>query len=116
MDTIATAIGGQVAINTVSPSSNTFAPSVENWPVAFYCLTLITNFSCTALLAYKIWRIESQSSAIFKTRSLSPVLTIVVESGAIYSAFLVVLIGTYESKSWSHYLILDAVSAISILL
>lgn len=46
---------------------------------------------------------------IFKTKSLSPVLTIVIESGMIYSAFLIVLIGTYESESWSHYLILDAV-------
>lgn len=36
-------------------------------------------------------------------------MTIVIESGAIYSAFLIVLIATYESRSWSHYLILDAV-------
>lgn len=44
--------------------------------------------------------------------TLRPVLAVVVESGAIYSASLTALLAVYLSHSWAHFIILDAVTPI----
>lgn len=106
---IVTAIEGLLKLSKIDPNSFTFASSIKSWPIAFFCLTLVTNASCTALIAYRIWRIEQQTLIVFKSRRLSPVVAIIIESGAIYSVFLIILIATYVPKSWSQYIFLNAV-------
>lgn len=54
--------------------------------------------------------IEKQTSAFIRTRSMSPVAVVVVESGAIYSVSLISLLATYLSGNWSQYIVLDSVS------
>ena len=63
----------------------------------------------TGLVAYRLWRINREG---FKrsNRRLHPVLLITVESGAVYSAALLVLLILYKTDSWFQYVILDAVS------
>lgn len=59
-----------------------------------------------ALIAVKVWKINSFSSR-FIGRSLTPVMLVVIESGAIYSCTLIALLVSYLTKSWAQYLILD---------
>ncbi|KAJ3748814.1 hypothetical protein DFH05DRAFT_1456767 [Lentinula detonsa] len=75
-----------------------FALELQNWIVSFFSLTLSTNFICTALVAYRIcW---------------NPVMLLVIESGAIYSATLLSLLILYKAESWFQYVLLDAISPI----
>jgi len=61
-----------------------------------------------ALIAVQIWKINSFSSQ-FAGHSLTPVMLVVIESGAIYSCTLIALLGCYLTSSWAQYLILDSV-------
>ena len=61
-----------------------------------------------ALIAVKIWKINSFSSQIVG-HSLTPVMLVVIESGAIYSCTLITLLACYLAKSWVQYLVLDSV-------
>jgi len=96
----------------LAPSAPVFA--LKNWVSTFFSITLFTNFSCTALIAYKIWSTTRQTGQLLSTsgvhsRSTFSALMIVVESGAIYSISLVTLLATFLSGSWSQYIALDAV-------
>ncbi|KAF9653987.1 hypothetical protein BDM02DRAFT_3107169 [Thelephora ganbajun] len=81
------------------------------WIISFIAMTLSTNIFCTSLIAVKIWKINSFSSQ-FVGHSLTPVMRVVIESGAIYSCTLTALLVCYLTKSWVQYLILDSVSPI----
>lgn len=56
----------------------------------------------------KIWKINSFSSQ-FVGHSLTPVMLVVIESGAIYSCTLIALLACFLAKSWAQYIILDSV-------
>lgn len=64
-----------------------------------YCLTLATNISATALIAYKAWRHrcsikEHLCDGNARTR-VEKVLSLLVESGAIYCGFWALSVGSY---------------------
>ena len=61
-----------------------------------------------ALIAVKIWKINSFSSQ-FVGRSLTPVMLVVIESGAIYSCTLITLLACYVARSWARFLVMDSV-------
>ncbi|KAJ3988526.1 hypothetical protein F5890DRAFT_1491209 [Lentinula detonsa] len=88
-----------------------FALELQNWIVSFFSLTLSTNFICTALVAYRIWYVN-RSIMKFTHRSWNPVMLLVIESGAIYSATLLSLLILYKAQSWFQYVLLDAISPI----
>lgn len=44
--------------------------------------------------------------------NLMPVLLVVIESGALYSATLITLLATYLAGSWAQYLLIDALTPI----
>lgn len=62
-----------------------------------------------ALIATKIWTINSFTAAHVVENKMRPVLFVILESGAIYSCTLLTLLGTYLAQSWAQYLLLDAV-------
>jgi len=76
-----------------------------------FSMTLATNIICTALVAYRIWVINRRAIS-FSEHSLRPIMLLVIESGAIYSATLTTLLILYKVKSWFQYVLLDAVSPI----
>ncbi|KAH8111796.1 hypothetical protein DFH11DRAFT_578183 [Phellopilus nigrolimitatus] len=95
-----------------SPSDTVFKLLLKHWILAFFSLTLFTNFTCTALIAFKIWWTERQLAGLVFRNSLSPVIAIVIESGALYSASLISLMTTYASGSWACYIALDMTTQI----
>lgn len=71
------------------------------------------NMDAAALVAYRIWVINrTYFFSGFRHRNLRPVLILIVESGALYSATLLALLVLYNTVSWFQYVVLDAVSSI----
>lgn len=70
---------------------------------------LNSRTTVAGLVAYRLWQINNKGIKRSNKR-LYPVLLLIVESGAIYSAALLVLLILYKSDSWFQYVILDAVS------
>jgi len=76
----------------------------NGWIVADCVFTVFTNLYCTALISWRLWRIQS----ILKPnggRTLTSVLAIIVESAALSAAWAVFFISAYAAKSNLRFLI-----------
>ncbi|KIK50051.1 hypothetical protein GYMLUDRAFT_253312 [Collybiopsis luxurians FD-317 M1] len=112
---IGVGIGALQGFAQASPEAPVFITKLQQWIVSFFSLTLATNFSCTSLIAARIWwshqRMTGSTMAVFG-RSMIPAAIVVVESGAIYSACLIILLSLYLSGSFAQYIALDAVTQV----
>jgi len=108
---IGTGIGAIQGFTRVKSSDPVFVSELHNWIVSFFSLTLFTNFSCTSLIAGRIWWIHRQvgRAAEVSGRGLGPAIIIIIESGAIYSVCLILLLSLYLSGSYAQYVLLDGV-------
>jgi len=126
-----TGTGVMTNFSRVSPETEVF--SLSKRIAAFFAMTLATNIISAhvlckpfrqffrlsysidiwvALILYRIWSVDRATGKYCEgENTLRPVL--VVESGAIYSAFLVALLATFVSRSWAEYIVLDAVRHLS---
>jgi len=104
-------IGILYSFARVVPEAEIFVVELQNWILSFFSMTLATNIICTGLVAYRIWYINRQSIS-FSEHSLRPIMLLVIESGAIYSATLTALLILYKTESWFQYVLLDAISPI----
>ncbi|KZP24249.1 hypothetical protein FIBSPDRAFT_822382 [Athelia psychrophila] len=109
---IACGTGTMVSFARVSSDDSVFVMQLHNWIISFFALTLFTNFIATFLIAFRIWRTHRRAGGLTIGRSLVPTIVLVIESGAIYSATLVILISLYLSGSYAQYIALDAVTQI----
>uniref|UniRef100_A0A8H8CDL8 Uncharacterized protein n=1 Tax=Psilocybe cubensis TaxID=181762 RepID=A0A8H8CDL8_PSICU len=92
--------------------SDIFIGSLGRWSISFFSLTLFTNLTCTVLIALKIWWMHKRTKSIVSGVSVLPAMVIIIESGALYSAVLIILLTTYAAGSYSQYIALDAVTQI----
>ncbi|KAI0702358.1 hypothetical protein C8T65DRAFT_741523 [Cerioporus squamosus] len=69
------------------------------WIMATYSLTLATNLLTTVILALKIWQVARRSARYLSESSLTPILRVVVESGAIYSVTVAAALVAFLAKS-----------------
>jgi len=76
-----------------------------SWACDHYVVLKIWS---TGLIALRIWRVNKLSVRLGAS-SLMPVILVIIESGAIYSATLTALLALYLSQSWVQYVLLDAV-------
>jgi len=109
---IGVGIGALQAFARAAPDEQVFISKLQNWIVSFFSLTLFTNFSCTTLIAGRIWWTHRRAIGLVGGRSLVPAAVVIVESGAIYSACLVILLSLYLSGSFAQYIVLDAVTQV----
>lgn len=73
------------------------------------CITETLAISAiTGLVAFRIWWLN-RSIMAFLGHSYYPVMFLVLESGAVYSATLTALLILYKTGSWFQYVLLDAV-------
>ena len=64
------------------------------------------------MIAFRIWSIDRDGGKYRETKSmLRPVLAIIIESAAIYSSFLMILLVVYLSHSWASFMLSQAVSS-----
>lgn len=57
----------------------------------------------TGLIAFKLWSVERRVYGSKDNRYLTKVAITIIESGALYSAFLISLLVTYVNNEWSLY-------------
>ncbi|THU98045.1 hypothetical protein K435DRAFT_600266, partial [Dendrothele bispora CBS 962.96] len=109
---IGVGIGALQGFARASPQAPVFITELHQI-VSFFSLTLVTNFCCTTLIAARIWwshrRMAGNNMAVYG-RSVMPAAVIIIESGAIYSVCLIILLILYLSGSFAQYIALDAVS------
>ncbi len=74
-----------------------------------HCLTHYV--ALVVLIAYRLWTRQSTLRDSRKAFGLTKEAAIMVESGAIYSVTLILIISTYASKSNSFNVFLDMVSS-----
>ncbi|KAH7907402.1 hypothetical protein BJ138DRAFT_1116727 [Hygrophoropsis aurantiaca] len=108
---IGVGIGALRAFARTSSSSTIF--QLHNWVASFFAITLAVNFTCTSLIAARLLYIHrsTQGVKVFG-RSLVPAAMIIIESGAIYSVCLIILLVLFLSGSYAQYIALDAVTQI----
>ncbi|KZT55227.1 hypothetical protein CALCODRAFT_518843 [Calocera cornea HHB12733] len=99
-------VGIEVAIAS-SKGSSLFATGIAAWVTSFFSISLAQNVLTTALIVFRIWRVNMAGVGQMGQNSLWPVITIILESGTIYSATLLCLLATYASGSFAQYICLD---------
>ena len=125
---LVTGVGVIISYSKVSSEARVF--SFVGWFTTFYAATLATNLVCTctssywdpisfidftysAMIAFRIWSVDRDGGKYRETKStLKPVLAIVIESGAIYSASLTIILAVYLSDSMAYLIMSHAVSSL----
>ncbi|KAI0261167.1 hypothetical protein BC834DRAFT_972945 [Gloeopeniophorella convolvens] len=98
---VATGVCGYVAMGNLAmlnDSGTVFASRVHNWLLAYWSLSIATQFGATLLIGYRFWRAIQWHSKGIKASRMS-VLWILVESGAMYSVTTIILLGFSSSNS-----------------
>lgn len=121
-------IANNIALGTLpQDTDNIFAnaKATGRWITAVYAMTLATNLTATStyssspphpfpqpkyltgLLAFRIWRINRSVSQYRTTDRLSPILRVVIESGAIYSVTITAALVAFVVHTPGVYVLLD---------
>ena len=124
---LVTGVSFLISDSKISPEAQVF--SLAKWLAAFFAATLATNVICTctssywdpisfidpthsAMIAFRIWFVDRACGKYSETKStLKPVLAVVIESGAIYSASLTILLVIYLCHSWTYFMLSQVVSS-----
>ncbi|KAI1782844.1 hypothetical protein LXA43DRAFT_1137185 [Ganoderma leucocontextum] len=110
---LAGSIGLNVAIATASShKGDVFAAQTGQWITSVYALTLATNLSSTTLLAFKIWNVARKSAQYRSSSIFTPVLRVIIESGAVYSMTITAALISFVVQSNGVYVLLDMISPI----
>ena len=127
LSNLVTGVSFLISDSKISPEAQVF--SLAKWLAAFFAATLATNVICTctssywdpisfidlthsAMIAFRIWFVDRACGKYSETKStLKPVLAVVIESGAIYSASLTILLAIYLSDSLAYLILSQAVSS-----
>ncbi|KAG1844552.1 hypothetical protein C8R48DRAFT_735378 [Suillus tomentosus] len=75
---------------------------------SFFALTLSTNLISSGLLAYRIWKIECNVSALRTSkRTLTPILRVLVDAAILYSVVLFPTLVCFVCSNNGQYVMLD---------
>ncbi|KAJ3537443.1 hypothetical protein NM688_g6687 [Phlebia brevispora] len=89
-----------------------FNSALAPWITSFNIITAGTNICATAFIAWNIWYVNHRVSDLVGESKLSPVVLIVIESGAIYAFSLLLLTAFYVRDENAQFIVLDAVTPI----
>ncbi|KAF7760278.1 hypothetical protein Agabi119p4_10954 [Agaricus bisporus var. burnettii] len=91
--------------------ANTVQESMFNtrlWTLAFFSLSLAISMICTLIIALRIWLLSSNKG----DRRISSITPMILESGALYSIILIILLLLLATKSWFQYILIEALPSI----
>ncbi|KAJ7091722.1 hypothetical protein C8R43DRAFT_1142004 [Mycena crocata] len=108
---IGTGIPGLIFLKNATTSF--FTKELLPLTSAFFGITMATNNIATLLIAFRVWKGQREVSGISTMTNLNKVVMIVLESGAMYSATLIIILATFIHKSTSAYnVLIDVISPI----
>ncbi|KAI0325767.1 hypothetical protein GY45DRAFT_202969 [Cubamyces sp. BRFM 1775] len=105
-------LGYALATSSMGESEGIFATEPSHWLTGNWCVTLVTNVCATLALAYRIWQVTSRSAEYKTGGCLSPILRVIIESGALYSFTITAALILFLVRSNGVYVILDMISPI----
>ncbi|KAG2104364.1 uncharacterized protein F5147DRAFT_638384 [Suillus discolor] len=97
-----------------SDAGDIFAKSTGRWIMIFYAMTLASNLSASGFLAYRIWRMERDVSALRATKSSSmmPIVRVLADSAILYSVTLLSALVCFAEANNGIYVVLDMIMPI----
>jgi len=97
------------SVNQASPGSSVLVSTTFARSKYVFTATLVLNFLCTSLISFRIWSIQ-RSLAVYPGRSIRKytLLTVILESAAVYTAILVCLIGTCAADDSTNFFFLNS--------
>jgi len=88
--------------------TDVFGAQLSRWITAFFSSSLAANVLSTSLLAFRLWNVDRRVSGYRSTESpLGHFSRVVADSGATYSAMLIIIIALFKSKSNVQSIIMD---------
>jgi hypothetical protein len=118
LGSVVTALGSFTsAAHSHLSSSSTTLPILtfkqNGWVISFFVLTLLINGFATALIAGRIWWVPLRVTQIQGSNgNLGPTSIAIMESGAIYSISLVILMVLYVKHTYAQNIVLDSMTQI----
>ncbi|KAJ7083922.1 hypothetical protein C8R43DRAFT_1051924 [Mycena crocata] len=108
---IATGVAGLVVLKR--STTTFFTENQLRVTSAFFGLTMATNNVSTVLIAVRVWQGQRQMKGITTMSSLNKLVVVVLESGAMYSTMLVLVLGTFVGQSTAAFnILIDIVSPV----
>ncbi|KAJ6468216.1 hypothetical protein C8R45DRAFT_1105592 [Mycena sanguinolenta] len=109
---LANLIVGIFALMALADSDTSLWSPVD-WMNAFISLTLCTNIICTSLISFRIIRVHRGVAWMASTdsnRDTIRLVSIIVESAAVYSAMLVATLVVARLRGFAIYILVDCLS------
>ncbi|KAF8579889.1 hypothetical protein K439DRAFT_348554 [Ramaria rubella] len=103
---LATLVCSSIGINktnNLDTSANIDDKSLIPWITSILVLTMVQNLATTSLIAIRIWRVEREVMQYRKNPRMKKVFKMVIESGAIYTLSVFVLLVTYLCSNNGQY-------------
>ncbi|KAJ7083261.1 hypothetical protein C8R44DRAFT_822626 [Mycena epipterygia] len=100
------------------PGQNVFLSEAGRWITSDTVFTLCTNLYSTTLISWRIWK-SGRTIQPHSGRNLKSVLSILIESAALYTSWNLFFFVTYQSQSNLQFIVVDcwpAVTGISCML
>ncbi|KAJ7187834.1 hypothetical protein C8R46DRAFT_1052767 [Mycena filopes] len=97
---IGTGIGAVIALHQTT--SSFYVTKLARITEAFFSMTLAANGLSTILIAFRVWRGQhqmAQTGRLSTTTGINKVMIVVLESGAIYSTTLLLVLSTYVGQA-----------------
>ncbi|THH32191.1 hypothetical protein EUX98_g1986 [Antrodiella citrinella] len=110
---LASIAGLNYSLAAAAPNTDSvFDPHTKGWIILVYATTLATNVLATALLAYRIWRVNRRAAEFVSSDRLAIILRVVIESGIIYSVTIFIALCLFITGSRAVYVMVDLISPI----
>uniref|UniRef100_A0A0W0FJE8 Uncharacterized protein n=1 Tax=Moniliophthora roreri TaxID=221103 RepID=A0A0W0FJE8_MONRR len=101
--------------SNIKQGEDTYAADIYTWGIALFALSLLLNLVVTSAIAGRMWWCGNRMAATLGQkhgRKYSQAMVIIVESGAIYSVCVFIVLITYATKTNGVYIAYDALAQI----
>ncbi|KAJ6541192.1 hypothetical protein DFH09DRAFT_1174726 [Mycena vulgaris] len=104
-----TGIGGNVISSLHYLEPTKIFPTVHVWFTSELVFTLCTTVYCTAFFVFRIWNNQRQMTSVGDPRgTLMGLLANIVESAAIYTAWFIITIVSFQVQSLANFWVLES--------
>jgi hypothetical protein len=110
--TIATGTGVLHGLGNMAHADLVFIKELSSWIQGELILTFCNQIVCTLLIAYRIWSVDRKTTRVDGS-DLRPIITIVVESGALAAFGSASTLITYMRHSNAQYICLDSMGQLT---
>ncbi|KAG8215790.1 hypothetical protein J3R82DRAFT_7698 [Butyriboletus roseoflavus] len=91
------------------PITTAYTINLTRWVYAFLSFNLAQNILVNVLIIARIWRINARATSLRIGATLWPTVVVLMESGALYSSFVLVFLVTYACQNNAAMIMTDMV-------